>query len=43
MAALPGPQRSKYWPAKHLLRQETSVKFDENEHYIEGEKMVTEM
>jgi len=37
MAALPSHQRSKYSPAKHLLRHETLVKFNGNEHYT-GER-----
>jgi len=38
MAALPGHQRSKYSPAKHLLHHETPSKFNGNEHYIGKKK-----
>jgi hypothetical protein len=38
MAALPGQPRSKYSPAKHLLRHETPVQFSRNVHYIGRKK-----
>jgi len=40
MAALPGHQRSKYSPAKHLLRNEMPVKFNGNKHYIREKKKI---